>query len=221
MSGPQRTAVVFDLGGVLIDWNPRHLYRRLFADEETMEEFLRGVCPQSWNERQDAGHPIAAATAQRIRMFPDHADMISAYYGRWEEMLGGAIDESVALLHRLHARGVPLYALTNWSAELFPVARRRFDFLKMFKGIVVSGEEGLIKPDTGIFLRLLSRYALDPRSTWFIDDNPANVAAAQRLGMNGHHFCSPSALADELVAAGLLAQGQLSVQLKPKASQHR
>lgn len=214
-AGPT-AALVFDLGGVLIDWNPRYLYRRLFADEAAMEAFLRDVCPQSWNEQQDAGTPIATATARRVELFPQHAEMIHAYYGRWEEMLGGSIAETVALLRSLHGRGVPLYALTNWSAELFPIARRRFQFLQLFRGILVSGEEGLIKPDPLIFQRLLRRYCLDAAATWFIDDNPANVAAAQRLGMRAHLFSTASGLADNLEAAGLLASARLPVQLKPK-----
>jgi 2-haloacid dehalogenase len=211
-----RTAVVFDLGGVLIDWNPRYLYRRLFADEREMEDFLRDVCPQAWNERQDAGNPIAAATVRQVDLFPQHAELIRAYYGRWEEMLGGPITETVVLLRRLHAAGVPVYALTNWSAELFPIARRRFDFLRLFAGIVVSGEEGLIKPDAAIFHRLLQRFRLDAAATWFIDDNPANVAAAQRIGMRAHQFTTASALTDALEAAGLLADARMPVQLKLK-----
>jgi 2-haloacid dehalogenase len=208
-------AVVFDLGGVLIDWNPRYLYRRLFSDPLAMEAFLDEICPQSWNVRQDAGNPIAAATAERIVRYPQHAEMIRAYYGRWEEMLAGPITETVAILRRLHALGVPLYALTNWSAELFPIARRRFDFLQLFRGIVVSGEEGLIKPDPAIFERLLRRFGLVAQATWFIDDNPDNVAAAQRMGMRCHRFLSPSGLADDLAACGLLGAERMPLQSMP------
>jgi 2-haloacid dehalogenase len=216
IAGRPTTAVVFDLGGVLIDWNPRYLYRQLFADEWAMEAFLRDICPQSWNERQDAGNPISEATAQRIKAFPQHEDMIRAYYGRWEEMLGGPIAATVTLLRELHASNIPLYALTNWSAELFPIARRRFDFLKLFGGIMVSGEEGLIKPDLAIFHRLMDRFHLDPADTLFVDDNPTNVAAALQVGMRAHLFVTPSGLADDLVATGLLANVRMPVQLKPK-----
>lgn len=187
-------AVVFDLGGVLIDWNPQYLYGRLIPDAAARARFLAEVCPQSWNERQDAGRALDAATAERLALFPQHADLIAAYYGRWEEMLAGAIDDTVVLLEALHRRGVPLYALTNWSAELFPVARRRFAFLEYFRGIVVSGEEGLVKPDPAIFRVLCERHRLAPATCLFIDDNPANVAAAATLGFAHHRFASAAAL---------------------------
>ncbi|MDD5250258.1 MAG: HAD family phosphatase [Rhodocyclaceae bacterium] len=187
-------AVVFDLGGVLIDWNPQRLYRQLIPDAAARARFLAEVCPQSWNERQDAGRPLAAATAERIALFPQHAELIAAYYGRWEDMLAGAIDDAVAVLEALHRRGVPLYALSNWSAELFPIARHRFAFLDRFRGIVVSGEEGLIKPDAAIFRVLCERHGLAPAACLFIDDNPANVAAAAALGFAAHQFTSAAAL---------------------------
>lgn len=197
-------SVVFDLGCVLIDWNPRHLYRNLIADEGERERFLAEVCPQSWNERQDAGRPLADALAERVDRYPQHAALIRAYYGRWEEMLGGPIEGTVELLERLHARGVPLYALTNWSAELFPIARRRFGFLGRFRGIVVSGEEGVIKPDAEIFRRLCARHGIVPARSLFVDDNPANAEAALRLGFRAHRFETPARLAEELAACGLL-----------------
>jgi 2-haloacid dehalogenase len=177
-----------------VDWNPRHLYRKLIADEAALDHFLAEICPQSWNERQDAGRAVAEATAERIALYPEHEALIAAYYGRWEEMLAGAIEETASLLEALHARGVPLYALTNWSAELFPIARRRFGFLERFRGIVVSGEEGLIKPDAAIFRRLCERYGITPATTLFIDDNPSNVAAAQALGFVAHRFTTPVSL---------------------------
>jgi 2-haloacid dehalogenase len=196
--------VVFDLGGVLVDWNPRHLYRELIPDEELRERFLAEICPQSWNERQDAGRSVAEATAERIALFPQHADLIAAYYGRWEEMLAGAIEDTVVLLEELAGRGVPLYALTNWSAELFPVAWRRFGFLRHFRGIVVSGEERLIKPDAAIFRRLCDQHGLTPQSCLFIDDNPANVEAAAALGFATHRFTEASALRARLTELGFV-----------------
>lgn len=202
MSAPE--AVIFDLGGVLVDWNPHHLYRHLIPDEAERCRFLAEVCPQSWNERQDAGRPVAEATAERAALFPEHAELIAAYYGRWEEMLAGAVAGSVAVLEALHARGVPLYALTNWSAELFPVARRRFEFLQRFRGIVVSGEEKLIKPDAAIFELLCRRHGLTPARTAFIDDNPANVEAARRLGFVVHAYADAAALRAWLGALSLL-----------------
>lgn len=196
--------VVFDLGGVLVDWNPRHLYRKLIADEATLEHFLAEICPQTWNEQQDAGRAVKEATAERIALYPEHEALIAAYYGRWEEMLAGAIDETAALLEALHASGVPLYALTNWSAELFPIARRRFGFLERFRGIVVSGEEGLIKPDPAIFRLLCERYGIEPATTLFIDDNPANVIAAAALGFTTHRFTTADSLRDYLNESGLV-----------------
>jgi 2-haloacid dehalogenase len=196
--------VVFDLGGVLVDWNPQHLYRRLIPDAAARERFLAEVCPQSWNERQDAGRPVAEATAERLALFPDQAALIEAYYDRWEEMLAGAFADTVALLEALHARGVPLYALTNWSAELFPIARRRFEFLQRFRGIVVSGEEKLIKPDAAIFHTLCRRHGLTPARCLFIDDNPANVKAADALGFATHHYRGAPELRARLSELGLL-----------------
>lgn len=196
--------VVFDLGGVLIDWNPQHLYRRLIADAAARERFLAEVCPQSWNERQDAGRPLAEATAERLARFPGETALIEAYYGRWEEMLAGAFADTVELLEALHARDVLLYALTNWSAELFPVARRRFEFLRRFRGIVVSGEEKLIKPDPAIFRLLCERHGLAPARCLFIDDNPANVEAAAALGFAAHRYRSAAALRDCLAGLRLL-----------------
>lgn len=197
-------AVVFDLGGVLVDWNPQHLYRSLIPDAAERERFLADVCPQSWNERQDAGRSVAEATAERVALFPQHAELIAAYYGRWEEMLAGAIDETVAVLEELHRRQVPLYALTNWSAELFPIARRRFTFLERFRGILVSGEEGLIKPDPAIFHLLCKRYGLTPGMSLFIDDNPANVAAAEEIGFAAHRHIDAAGLKARLADIGLL-----------------
>ncbi len=199
------TNVVFDLGGVLIDWNPRYLYRELFAgDEPAMEQFLAEVCTPAWNERQDAGRTIAEAEAEAIARHPGHASLIRAYYAGFDRMLAGAIAGTVDLLRALKSRGVPLYALTNWSAETFPRARRRFDFLADFRGIVVSGEIGVIKPDQRIFEHLLAAFALDPAKTVFIDDSPKNVVGAQSAGLKALHFRSPTALAAELTALGLL-----------------
>lgn len=197
--------VVFDLGGVLIDWNPRHLYRKLFpGDEAGMEDFLATVCTQEWNSRQDAGRSFADGVTELTARHPEHAVLIAAYDTRWEEMIGGAIDGTVDLLRALRGRGVALYALTNWSRDKFPVAHRRFDFLGWFEGIVNSGEEGVIKPDPAIFRLLVDRHGITPEATLFIDDAAANVDAARALGFHAVRFESPGALGDELVRLGLL-----------------
>ena len=200
----RRRVVVFDLGGVLLQWDPRHLYRKLFADERAMEAFLAEVCTVEWNERQDAGRAFADAVADLMPRHEDKRELIEAFGRRFGEMIPGAIDGSVAILGELGRRGTPLYALTNWSSETFPPQRERFPFLASFDGIVVSGDEGVIKPDPRIFGILLDRYRIDAREAVFIDDNPANARAATALGLHGIHFRSPEALRRELVALGLL-----------------
>lgn len=199
-----RDTVVFDLGGVLVDWNPRHLYRQLFDDEAVMERFLAEVCRPSWNEQQDAGRPWQEAIRELSEEFPEHAELIVAYRARWDEMLGGPLHDSVAVLAELRARGVRLYALTNWSQETFPVALERYAFLHWFEGIVVSGQERMIKPDPAIFQVLLDRYDLHAEQVVYIDDAPRNVEAAARLGMHAVLFRDAAALRAELVAAKLL-----------------
>lgn len=196
---------VFDLGGVLIDWDPRHLYRRLFAgDEAAMEDFLATVCTPEWNRCQDAGRSFAEAEAEAIARYPDKRELITAWLRHFDEMVPGAIEGTVAVLARLRARGVPLYALSNWSAETFGLSRSRFPFLEWFRGIVVSGEERVLKPDPRIFALLLERYGIDPGRAVFIDDSPANTAAAEAIGMHAIRFVSPAQLTQELQALGLL-----------------
>lgn len=199
-------AVVFDLGGVLIDWNPRHLYRKLFRDAAAMERFLAEICTQAWNEEQDSGRPFAEAVALLVERHPEQADLIRAYDARWPEMLAGPIAESVAILAALKADGLPLYALTNWSAEKFPVALARFPFLGWFEAITVSGQIGMRKPDPRIFRHLLDRHGLNAPETLFIDDSPANVAAAAALGLQAIRFTGPAALRRSLAARGLLEE---------------
>lgn len=196
---------MFDLGGVLIDWNPRHLYRKLFAgDEAATEWFLANVCTAEWNARQDAGRSFADAVAELMPRHADKADLIEAYGRRFDEMIAGVIEGTVDILAALKRAGVPRYALTNWSAETFPPQRKRFEFLSWFDGIVVSGQEGVIKPDPRIFRILLERYRIASREAVFIDDNPDNAAAATGLGMHGIHFRSPELLRRELEALALL-----------------
>jgi 2-haloacid dehalogenase len=201
--GPVR-AVLFDLGGVLIDWNPRHLYRRIFAEEAAMEHFLATICTQAWNEEQDCGRPFAEGVRLLVQRFPAFAEQIEAYDRRWQEMLKGPIADSVAVLAELRARAVPLFALSNWSQEKFPVARARFPFLEWFGGIVLSGEVGIKKPDPRIFELASERFGLSPPHTAYIDDVAANAAAAARLGFHAHHFVTPADLRRFLAGCGLL-----------------
>ena len=201
-------AVVFDLGGVLIDWNPRHLYRRLFGgDVQAMEAFLREVCTPEWNARQDAGRRWDEAVAELVARHPEARDLIVAYDERWEEMLGGPIEGTVEILHDLRETGTALYALSNWSAAKYAIARPRYPFLGWFRDVVISGEVGVIKPDPSIFRLLLERHALDPTRTAYVDDSDANVSVAERLGMIAIRFKGPGALRTDLTRLGLLAGG--------------
>lgn len=201
----RRRVVIFDLGGVLIEWNPRNLYRKLFAgDESAMEAFLSEVCTVEWNEQQDAGRTFADAVAELLPRHADRIDLIEAFRHRFDEMITGAVAGTVDILAELKRAGVPRYALTNWSAETFPPQRDRFPFLSWFDGMVVSGEEGVIKPDTRIFRILLDRYRIAPEEAVFIDDNPVNAAAADALGIHGIHFRSPPLLRRELELLGFL-----------------
>jgi 2-haloacid dehalogenase len=202
MSEPVDT-VIFDLGGVLIDWNPRHLYRKLFDDAAEMEAFLRDVCAPAWNLEQDRGRPWAQAVAELSAAHPDKAELIAAYRGRWLEMLKGPIDGTVAILEALHAAGVPLYALTNWSAETYPIAEELYGFLGRFRGVVVSGRIGLVKPDAAIYDHTIARFGVVPGRTVFIDDSAKNVAGAAAAGLRAVHFTGPEALARDLAALGL------------------
>ncbi|HSK37918.1 MAG TPA: HAD family phosphatase [Actinomycetota bacterium] len=199
-------AVVFDLGGVLIDWDPRYLYRKLLADEAAVEEFLATVCTPEWNAEQDRGRPFAEGVAELVERHPVHAAAITAYHERWTEMLGGDIGGTVELLAELRAACVPLYALTNWSAETFGIARERFEFLSWFDGVLVSGEERMVKPDPAIFRLLLDRFGLDPQATFYADDSPANVAAASELGFDAVRFTGPEQLRRDLEVRGLLVR---------------
>lgn len=197
--------VVFDLGGVLIDWNPRHLYRKLFGDDiAAMEDFLATVCTQEWNEQQDAGRTAADAQAELIERFPEHEAHIRAYYDRFDEMMAGSIPGTLDILEALHERQVPLYALTNWSAETFPHALRRFAFFQRFRGIVVSGRIKLKKPDPRIFAHLIATHRLAAGETLFIDDSATNVEGARAAGLQALHFQVPERLAADLRGLGLL-----------------
>jgi len=204
------TTVVFDLGGVLIDWDPRHLYRQLFDDPNEMEAFLAEVTTAEWNAHQDAGRPWAEAIEILVAEHPERRELIEAFHRRWPEMLAGEIPRTVDVLTALRATGIRLVALTNWSAETFPVARERFDFLAWFEGIVVSGEVGVNKPDPRIFEHLLERFGIEPAEALFIDDSPANIDTATALGFRAIRFTDAAALRRELIRLELLADGGVS-----------
>lgn len=205
MAKAGRNIVVFDLGGVLIDWDPRHLYRKLFAgDEAAMEHFLATVCTHEWHRHHDAGRSFAEGARLLKAGHPDKAELIDAFGARQGEMIAGPIDDAVAILQDLQKLGVPLYALSNWPAEGFSSVRRRFEFLEWFQGILISGEVGVIKPDPRIFELLIERFAIDPEDAVYIDDVEANAAAARPFGIHAVHFTTPAALREELVGVGLL-----------------
>jgi 2-haloacid dehalogenase len=197
---------VFDLGGVCIDWDPRYLYRKLFeGDEGAMERFLAEICTQDWNAEQDSGRPWAEAIESLSSEHPESRALIEAFRERWSEMLGGAIEDTVKILDELRTGGVPIFALSNWSAETFPLARPRFPFLDWFDGIVISGAEGIRKPDPRIFRLVLERHGLRAGTTAFVDDVAENVTAAQAVGMMGLVFRDGDILRRDLRRLGLLA----------------
>jgi 2-haloacid dehalogenase len=197
--------IIFDLGGVLIDWNPRHLYRKIFKTEEEIEWFLKNVCTNEWNEQQDAGRPFEEATKELIEKFPEHELAIQAWYGRWQETINGSIVETVELLNVIRQKKkYRLYALTNWSAETFPWALNNFEFLHWFEGIVVSGVEKTRKPFPEFYKILFDRYKVNPTNALFIDDNPDNIVGGRALGLHTVHFQSPQQLKMELLNRGIL-----------------
>ena len=202
MSAP--AVVVFDLGGVLIDWDRRHLYRKLFDSEDEMEEFLASVCTMEWNDQLDRGRPFADAVAELAAEHPHHADRIEAYHSRWIEMVAGVMDDTVAIVDELRGRGVPLYALSNWSEETFRLVRHEFLFLDWFDGVLLSSEIGITKPDRRIFDELVRRYGLDPATTLFIDDNPPNVEGAIAAGLQAVRFETATTLREDLTRLGVL-----------------
>lgn len=207
-------AVVFDIGGVLLDWNPRYLYRKLFDDEAEMERFLAEICTPEWHAAHDRGVPMEPSCAELAAEHPEYAAEIIAWFQRSEEMIGGVIEGSVAILRELQGAGVPCYALTNIEAETYPLLRERYPFLRTFDGVVVSSHEGVAKPDREIFRRLLERYWLPARETLMIDDRPANVAAAAELGMQTFRFESAAGLRRFLEGKSLLPRRTLANPLR-------
>ncbi len=198
--------IIFDLGGVLIDWNPEYLYLEVFkGDRKKMQWFFDEICTMDWNENQDAGYPLHQATEDRIKMFPQYEEWIRMYYGSWEEMLGDSIDETVEILNKLLKKtDYRVVALTNWSAETFPVALDRFKFLQRFEGIVVSGAENTRKPFADIYQLTLNRFNFKAEESLFIDDNLKNVEAASNMGIHTIHFKNPKDLKLNLEAKAIL-----------------
>ncbi|HEY2584031.1 MAG TPA: HAD family phosphatase [Mucilaginibacter sp.] len=197
--------IIFDLGAVLIDWNPHYMYRTIFNDEQEMKNFLANIVTSDWNEEQDAGRSLQEGTEILVQQFPEHEDNIRAFYTRWEEMLGEAFWDTVEIFKELKETGkYKIYALTNWSAETFPVALARYDFLNWFDGIVVSGAEKMRKPTPEFYQILLNRYQVKPDEALFIDDNYRNILAAEKLGIQSIHFTSAELLREKLTKLEIL-----------------
>lgn len=196
--------VIFDLGGVLIDWNPDYLYKTIFDSEEEMKWFYDNICTPDWNEEQDAGRDLNEGTEILVKKFSEHEHYIRAYYSRWEEMLNGPIHDTVEIFKELKSSGsYQLLALTNWSHQTFPIALERFDFLHWFDGKVVSGEEKTRKPFLDIYEMVINRYHVDPASAVYIDDNARNLVPARELGMAAIHFKNPAQLKLDLKELGV------------------
>lgn len=180
--------IIFDFGGVLLDWNPRYLYKSYFNNDEEMEHFLADICNGEWNIKQDAGRPFAEAVKELQAKFPEYAEAIQMYDDDWEKMLKCELPESIDLLKELKFMGYGIYGLTNWSAEKIGYAFANYSFFSLFDGIVVSGVEKVVKPDRKIYEILLERYSLKPGECVFIDDNQDNVDMAKVLGINAIRF---------------------------------
>ena len=205
MSGQKPGCIVFDLGNVLVRWHPRNAYAPLFRnDARDLDNFLNTICTMDWHNRLDAGLSFGEGIAELSERFPDHADMIAAYDSHWEKMFNGEIRENVELLDKLHADGVPLFALTNFPREKYDDFRRSYGFMNSFRDVVVSGQEGVIKPDPAIYRILLARTGFPAEDTLFIDDREDNILAAARLGFRTHHFRTPAQLAEALRSQGVL-----------------
>jgi 2-haloacid dehalogenase len=203
-------AVVFDVGGVLLDWDPRHLYRKLFADESEMEWFLAEVCTPAWHAPHDCGVSTATSCAELASRHPQFSELIWAWSTRSEEMIGGVDAGSVEVLRAVRETGMPCYALTNMEAETYPLRLERFPFLGWFDGTVVSGREGVAKPDPAIFIRLIDRFGLTSRTTLLIDDTKENLDAASKLGIQTSLFLSSRQLRAELEVVGILPRCRIA-----------
>jgi 2-haloacid dehalogenase len=197
------TRVVFDIGNVLVHWDPRRVYRTIFKTEAEVDDFLTRVLPPEWNLEQDRGRSWKEAEDIQIALFPDYADAIRAFRARWIETVPNAIAGTVAILEKLKAGGVPLYAITNFASDTLVEAKTLYPFLATsFIDMVVSGDEKLIKPDPAIYHVLLNRQKLQAEDCVFIDDSMKNVEAAAKLGIHALHFTTPEVFAKDLRALG-------------------
>jgi 2-haloacid dehalogenase len=204
MTNNSINTIIFDLGGVLIDWNPRYLYRKIFKTEEEVTWFLENICTPAWNDEQDGGRSFEEATNMLLEKHPEWEVPIKAWYGRWQETISGPVHETVEILkHFKEEKKHRLYALTNWSEQTFPWALDNFEFLHWFEGIVVSGIEKTRKPFPEMYEIILNRYKIDPKSALFIDDSLKNIEAARKIGLHTIHFQSPAQLNEELKLLGL------------------
>lgn len=198
------SAVVFDVGGVLCDWDPRHLYVKLIPDPQELDWFLSNVVTHDWHFQHDAGRSVRETIPELAARFPKYAELIELYDPRWMETIAGAIEGTCALVEELAAKNVPLFAITNFSAEFFPRFCAEYPVMRHFRDIVVSGAERLVKPDPAIYELALRRFGLKPGEGLFIDDRLDNVQAAKAAGFMAHQFHSPKTLREELAAAGLI-----------------
>ena len=192
------TNIVFDLGNVLIDWDPRHLYRKLLPTENEVEWFLENICNNDWNTKHDEGQTFKKGISELSKLYPQYTNLIKNWFDRWEEMLGGPIEDTVELLADLKKLGFPLYILSNWSAETYPKAEKIYAFLKWFDGKIISGEVGKVKPDPEIYHILTKTYNLEPKNSVFIDDKLINIEAANLIGFHGIHFKNAESLRNDL-----------------------
>ena len=200
-----KETLVFDIGGVLIDWDPRYLYSRIFPDQDEMEFFLRAVCSPEWNLQMDGEKSFNDAINELIPRHPEYADQIRAYFTRWEEMIAGDFPETVKILAELKDDAYPLAALSNWSSETFPIVNAKYEFLDWFDPLIISGRVGLVKPDPEIFHLILCSIDRDPDQCVYIDDMKQNIQAAADIGFDAIHYSSPPQLRVDLISRGILA----------------
>ena len=195
--------IIFDFGGVLIDWNPRYFYKDVFSDTKEMEYFLSDVWSPQWNMKHDAGFPFSEITHELQELHPKYRNEIEMYQHNWEVMIKGEISENTKLLNPLKSK-YRLFGLTNWSVEAFPIIYHKYEFFKVFEGIVVSGEEKVVKPGKEIYQLLMNRYGLLANESLFIDDSLKNIETANELGFSTIHINGAQSLKEHLISLGLI-----------------